>query len=97
VGIVAPSVRSTNTPISQDNIPRFYLFIALTSFVLWTPIWVVFFERRGLSLSQIGLLETIAFGLLAASEVPTGTVADVQHRRPPAPERGRKLVETADR
>ena len=81
MGIVAPSVRSTNTPISQGNIPRFYLFIALTSFVLWTPIWVVFFERRGLSLSQIGLLETIAFGLLAASEVPTGTVADVWGRK----------------
>ena len=26
-------------------------------FILWVPIWVVFLQRKGLSLSQIGLLE----------------------------------------
>ena len=76
-----PHARPTGEPVYQGNILRFYLFIGLTGFVLWTPIWVVFFERRGLSLSQIGLLEVVAFGLLAVSEVPTGTVADVWGRK----------------
>jgi len=30
-------------------------------FILWVPIWVVFLQRKGLSLSQIGLLEAFAW------------------------------------
>ena len=63
------------------NISRFYLFTALTRSLLWMPIWIIFFERRGLSLGQIGVLEFIAIVLLAVSEVPTGTVADTWGRK----------------
>ena len=34
---------------------------ALAMFILWLPIWVVFLQRKGLSLSQIGLLEAFAW------------------------------------
>ena len=65
----------------RGNIPRFYAFVALTEALLWMPVWVVFFERRGLSLSQIGVLELVAMLLLAAAEVPTGAVADTWGRK----------------
>lgn len=65
----------------QSNIPRLYVFVALGQLHLWLPVWVVFFERRGLSLSQIGMLEFMTIVLLALSEVPTGTVADLWGRK----------------
>ena len=45
-------------------------------FILWVPIWVVFLQRKGLSLTEIGLLEAGAWMLTAALEVPTGAIAD---------------------
>ena len=35
-------------------------------FILWVPIWVVFLQRKGLGLTQIGLLEGFAWVLTAA-------------------------------
>ena len=48
----------------------------LVMFILWVPIWVVFLQRKGLSLTQIGVLEAFAWIITAALEVPTGVVAD---------------------
>src|SRR3989454_8492960 len=45
-------------------------------FILWVPIWVVFLQRKGLSLTEIGLLEAGAWILTAVLEVPTGAIAD---------------------
>ena len=45
-------------------------------FLLWIPIWVVFLQAKGLSLTQIGVLESVAWVLAAAIEVPTGAIAD---------------------
>ena len=28
-------------------------------FILWVPIWVIFLQRKGLGLTQIGLLESV--------------------------------------
>ena len=58
------------------NVWRFLVFSALLYFILWVPIWVVFLQRRGVSLSQIGLLEAGAWLLAALLEVPTGAIAD---------------------
>ena len=64
----------------QGNITRYYLYTALTSCLLWLPVWVVFLTQRGLSLGQIGTLELVAILLLAICEVPTGIVADTWGR-----------------
>jgi MFS family permease len=45
-------------------------------FILWVPIWVIFLQEKGLSLTQIGLLEAVAWVITAAAEVPTGALAD---------------------
>jgi len=58
------------------NIWRLYTAQALLSFILWVPIWVVFLQGRGVTLTQIGLLEGVAWLLTAFLEVPTGAVAD---------------------
>jgi MFS family permease len=65
----------------RQNIPRVYAFSALTAFQLWMPVWVVFMQERGLTLGQIGLLDAIAWLLIAAAEVPTGVVADTWGRK----------------
>jgi MFS family permease len=65
----------------SGNIHRYYAFLVLTEALLWMPVWVVFFERRGLSLSQIGMLELVTILLLAAAEVPTGAIADTWGRK----------------
>ncbi len=60
----------------RGNIWRFFVVQALIHFLLWIPIWVVFLQQKGLSLTQIGVLESVAWVLAAAIEVPTGAIAD---------------------
>src|SRR5438132_48981 len=60
----------------RGNIWRLFPVQALLMFILWVPIWVVFLQRKGLSLTEIGLLEAGAWVLTAALEVPTGAIAD---------------------
>lgn len=63
------------------NVPRFFVFWALYQFHLWMPIWVIFLQRRGMNLSQIGTLDAIGWVVMAAAEVPTGAVADTYGRK----------------
>jgi len=72
----APEVRVSASAAYGGNVPRFLLFNFLLNFILWVPIWVVFLQGRGVSLSQIGLLEAGAWLLAAVLEVPTGAIAD---------------------
>jgi MFS family permease len=58
------------------NIWRLFAATALSAFTLWVPIWVVFLQGRGVTLTQIGVLEAFAWLLTAFLEVPTGGIAD---------------------
>lgn len=60
----------------RGTVWRLLAIQALLMFILWVPIWVVFLQRKGLSLTQIGLLEAGAWIIAAALEVPTGMIAD---------------------
>ena len=60
----------------RGNIWRLFSAQGLLMFILWVPIWVVFLQGKGLSLTQIGLLEAVAWVITAAVEVPTGAIAD---------------------
>ncbi len=60
----------------RGNIWRLFAVQALLMFILWVPIWVVFLQRKGLSLTQVGLLEGVAWTITAFLEVPTGAIAD---------------------
>lgn len=60
----------------RGNIWRLFATQTLLSFILWVPIWVVFLQRKGLNLTEIGVLEGFAWVLTAGLEVPTGAIAD---------------------
>jgi MFS family permease len=66
----------TLAPVYRGNIWRLFAVQALLMFILWVPIWVVFLQRKGLSLTQVGLLEGVAWTITALLEVPTGAIAD---------------------
>lgn len=66
----------------EANIWKSYLYRVLWNFQLWWPIWVIYLlEERGLSLTQITLLDAPYWLLIVFAEVPTGAVADRFGRR----------------
>ena len=78
------------------NVPVYYLFYAVSGFLIWMPIWVIYLqELRGMTLTQIATIESIFWITVVLAEVPTGAVADRWGRRgraiPPrtAAQRGR--------
>ncbi len=66
----------------ESNIWKSYVYRFLMQFQLWWPIWVIYLQKqRGLSLTQITLLDTPFFLLVMLAEVPTGAIADHFGRR----------------
>ena len=66
----------------EGNVWKSYVYRFLMNFQLWWPIWVIYLQRsRGLSLTQITLLDTPFFLLIVLFEVPTGAIADRFGRR----------------
>src|SRR5881396_3006437 len=74
--MLAAAPRLAASSAYRGNIWRLFAVQALLMFILWVPIWVVFLQRKGLGLTQIGLLEGFAWVLTAALEVPSGAIAD---------------------
>jgi len=74
--MAAAAPRGGTSLAYRGNIWRLFAVQALLMFILWVPIWVVFLQRKGLGLTQIGLLEGFAWVLTAALEVPSGAIAD---------------------
>lgn len=52
------------------------LIVFLQGFVFYAPIATVFRENRGISLSQIFLIESISMILIVVLEIPWGIFAD---------------------
>ena len=74
------------TPRGSDqlrrNIPVFYLFNVAAGFFIWLPVWILYLiETRGLSLTQVALMEGVFWIAIILTEVPTGAVADRWGRR----------------
>ena len=64
------------------NIPIYYLFQFATGFLIWVPVWIIFLQdERGLSLTQVGLMEAVFWSCMMLFEVPTGAIADRFGRR----------------
>ncbi|MDE2966462.1 MAG: MFS transporter [Chloroflexota bacterium] len=64
------------------NIPIYYLFQFATGFLIWVPVWIIFLQdERGLSLTQVGLMEGVFWVSMMLFEVPTGAIADRFGRR----------------
>lgn len=65
----------------RRNIPLNYLFTFLVEFGLARGIWMLYLAAKGLSLFQIGLMETIFHITSFLMEVPTGVIADLYGRK----------------
>ncbi len=65
----------------RRNIPLNYLFTFLMEFGLARGIWMLYLAAKGLSLFQIGLMETVFHVTSFLMEVPTGVVADLYGRK----------------
>jgi MFS family permease len=60
----------------ERNIPKNYLYIFLWGTSLSEAIWMLYLAWRGLSLVEIGLVESIFHVTSLLMEVPTGIIAD---------------------
>ena len=63
----------------ESNIPKYYIYSGLTEFSGWLilAIYVIYLQQeRGLTLTQVGLMDGIFWITMTFSEVPTGIVAD---------------------
>ncbi|OHD74877.1 MAG: hypothetical protein A2177_02225 [Spirochaetes bacterium RBG_13_68_11] len=65
----------------ERNIPKNYLFIFLSNTSLSEAIWMLYLAFRGMTLFQIGLIESVFHVTSLLMEVPTGIIADRFGRR----------------
>lgn len=65
----------------KKNIGRGYLFSFLSNFDLTSTVWMLFLAYKGMSLTQLGLLEGIFHMTSFLMEVPTGSIADIFGRK----------------
>jgi MFS family permease len=62
--------------MTATNLPRFFVFAGLVNLNLWLPIWVIYFQQRGVGLAELGIMDGVSTLLMALAEVATGAVAD---------------------
>jgi MFS family permease len=74
---VAAALAEADARAYQANIRKFYLFRWLVNFQLFLPIWVVYLtDHRGLSFTEVTVLDAAFWVVLVLMEVPTGAIAD---------------------
>lgn len=61
---------------NKKNIYLMYFIVLLQGFVFYAPIATIFRESRGISISEIFLIESISWILMIVFEVPWGIFAD---------------------
>ncbi|RZH66472.1 MFS transporter [Natrinema altunense] len=69
------------TTISDRTVLKYYLYMATKWAHLAGPIWVLFLLSRGISYTQIGLLDSFFAFAVLFGEVPTGFLGDRIGRR----------------
>ncbi|MFT5875363.1 MAG: MFS family permease [Clostridium sp.] len=65
----------------KKNITKNYVFTFLMEFNLTHGIWMIYLASKGLSLTQLGLVEAIFHITSFLMEIPTGAVADIWGRK----------------
>lgn len=74
-------MRTVNRSKLAANLPLFYVYKFLSSFILDRAIWMLFLLSKGFSLSEIALIESAYHLTIFLFEVPTGYVADRYGKR----------------
>lgn len=71
----------THTEQLKRNVYKNYIFILLQNMDLTRGIWMIYLASKGMSLTQLGILETIFHITSFTMEVPTGAIADLFGRK----------------
>ncbi|MDK2885746.1 MAG: hypothetical protein PWP54_304 [Thermosipho sp. (in: thermotogales)] len=67
--------------LMKKNVTREYIYSFLNNFNLLSTVWMLYLAYKGMSLTQIGLLEGIFHLTSFLMEIPTGSIADVFGRK----------------
>lgn len=62
--------------MEKKDILKFKVFFVLSKVLLFIPVFVVFFQSKGLSFGEISLLKTITFISIIIMEIPGGVIGD---------------------
>ncbi len=65
----------------EANIWKFYIYRVFASLVFVTPIFVLFLQENGLSMTQVMILQSIYTAIIMLSLVPSGILADYLGRK----------------
>jgi MFS family permease len=65
----------------RKNITKNYIFTFFTEFTFTNGIWMIYLASKGLSLTELGLVEGIFHITSFFMEIPTGAVADIWGRK----------------
>jgi MFS family permease len=65
----------------KRNVYKNYVYVLIQNIDLTRGIWMIYLASKGMTLTQLGLLETIFHITSFAMEVPTGAVADIFGRK----------------
>jgi len=65
----------------KRNVYKNYVYTLLQNIDLTRGIWMIYLASKGMSLTQLGLLETIFHMTSFTMEVPTGAIADIFGRK----------------
>ncbi|KKP36484.1 MAG: Nitrate/nitrite transporter [Candidatus Peregrinibacteria bacterium GW2011_GWA2_33_10] len=66
-----------NTTKLKGNIWKLYLYETLYSLMFYTPIIVLFYQKNGLSLAQIMIIQSFSSIVWILMEIPSGYFADL--------------------
>ncbi|MEA3343988.1 MAG: MFS transporter [archaeon] len=66
----------------EKNIPKYYLFMALRyGMFFFIPIFVLYLKTKGITMTQVMLLQAVYCIMVFALEIPTGAIADQVGRK----------------
>ncbi|MCK4551052.1 MAG: MFS transporter, partial [Candidatus Aenigmarchaeota archaeon] len=66
----------------EGNIWKFYIYSAVGSLIfLFVPIFVIFLQAKGLTITQVMILQALFALMVVILEVPSGAVADIIGRK----------------
>ncbi len=67
----------------ESNIWKYYVFDFFLNFQLWFPIWIIYLtEERGLTISQVTLIDVPFWLSMIVLQVPAAAIADRWGRKP---------------
>ncbi|WP_371802336.1 MFS transporter [Candidatus Lokiarchaeum ossiferum] len=72
---------TTHNQAMQSNIKKYFVAMFFRNLWISMPVGILYFQARGLSFTQIGLLEAIISAVIFFTDIPSGAFADIFGRK----------------